>query len=51
MINLLGAAVTSLEIQGTGKHRLIGFEQKPIRVETCNGPLRAGKQASEHSIC
>ena len=25
--------------------------QKPIRVETCNGPLCAGKQASEYSIC
>ena len=27
------------------------FHQKPIRVETCNGPLCAGKQASEYSIC
>ena len=25
--------------------------QKPIRVETCNSPLCAGKQASEYSIC
>ena len=25
--------------------------QKLIRVETCNGPLCAGKQASEYSIC
>ena len=25
--------------------------QKPIRVETCNGPLCAGKQASDYSIC
>ena len=25
--------------------------QKPIRVETFNGPLCAGKQASEYSIC
>ena len=27
------------------------FVQKPIRVETCNGPLCAGKQASEYSSC
>ena len=25
------------------------WSQKPIRVETCNGPLCAGKQASEYS--
>ena len=25
--------------------------QKPIRVVTCNGPLCAGKKASEYSIC
>ena len=29
----------------------INLRQKPIRVETCNGPLCAGKQASEYSIC
>ena len=29
----------------------IKYQQKPIRVETCNGPLCAGKQASEYSIC
>ena len=29
----------------------INTNQKPIRVETCNGPLCAGKQASEYSIC
>ena len=29
----------------------IAWSQKPIRVETCNGPLCAGKQASEYSIC
>ena len=30
---------------------MIDYGQKPIRVETCNGPLCAGKQASEYSIC
>ena len=30
---------------------LVIFNQKPIRVETCNSPLCAGKQASEYSIC
>ena len=25
--------------------------QKPIRVETCKGPLCSGKQTSEYSIC
>ena len=30
---------------------VIGLYQKPIRVETCNGPLCAWKQASEYSIC
>ena len=29
----------------------IAGNQKPIRVETCNGPLCSGKQASEYSIC
>ena len=29
----------------------IESKQKPIRVETCNGPLCAGKQASQYSIC
>ena len=29
----------------------VDFYQKPIRVETCNGHLCAGKQASENSIC
>ena len=28
----------------------INYHQKPIRVETCNGPLCAGKQASKYSI-
>ena len=27
------------------------YDQKLIRVETCNGPLCVGKQASEYSIC
>ena len=31
--------------------RTIIDDQKPIRVETCNGPLCAGKQTSEYSIC
>ena len=30
---------------------IVTLNQKRIRVETCNGPLCAGKQASEHSIC
>ena len=30
---------------------LISIKQKLIRVETCNGPLCVGKQASEYSIC
>ena len=30
---------------------VIQYNQKPIRVETCNGPLCAWKQASEYSIC
>ena len=25
--------------------------RNPIRVETCNGPLCVGKQATEYSIC
>ena len=29
----------------------VEYYQKPIRVETCNGPLCAGKQASEYSTC
>ena len=33
------------------KEEGIEFQQKPIRDETCNGPLCAGKQASEYSIC
>ena len=27
------------------------YRQKLIRVETCNGPLCVGKQASEYSTC
>ena len=30
---------------------LVKSNQKLIRVETCNGPLCAGKQASEYSTC
>ena len=35
-------------LQATGL--IVKYYQKPIRVETCNGPLCAGKQASEYSI-
>ena len=37
--------------QNYGRRLRIGFKQKLIRVETCNGPLCVGKQASEYSIC
>ena len=38
--------------EDTGNHALaMILDQEPIRVETCNGPLCAGKQASEYSIC
>ena len=33
------------------KTNMFPWYQKPIRVETCNSRLCAGKQASEYSIC
>ena len=36
-------------LQGCLSFHICMLYQKPIRVETCNGPL--GKQASEYSIC
>ena len=42
--------LTSVASHRHGKPKShIGHQQKPIRVETCNGPLCAGKQASEYS--
>ena len=47
--------VTTCLLRGGGGGAIyngnIMLYQKPIRVETCNGPLCAGKQASEYSIC
>ena len=48
-IGLVNVHPAGIEV-GTIYDRQIVFRQKPIRVETCNGPFCAGKQASEYSI-
>ena len=40
-----------LRISYVSKQYYFMINQKLIRVETCNGPLCVGKQASEYSTC
>ena len=40
-----------LSVRRKKRKALMMYKQKPIRVETCNGPLCAWKQAPEYSIC